>query len=487
MANAWPTPRPSSDLLDAQVAARSGDAEARRGPLPNSLDFSHVVDSLRAGATGLKHQLDTLLSGVTLAAFELAGATGAALALRSHGAVVCRACAGATAPPVGTQLDMDSGISGACLRTGVAQLCSDTASDPRVDAEASRRLGVRSLAAVPLLDQGDVVGILEIFSDRYGAFSQSHIALLQHLAEIVVAGRSPLAEADVLLPAVPDSTEVAVPDRPPTPTVAAPFAEEAAAGTSSQLNLVRWTPRRMRAALAVLAVLISVSWFALRRSSSPTSPALLVKAGAAAPTASSATREDGSSGVGRNGVTSQGVAPAQQKPAAGLSASASEVVMQAADRVSSHHNALQVVATTKSTAHSTGPSNGQEDVTPPEVSQLTSPLGSAAALPSIVSSSAQLPLQRLEVSQGVTGGTLLHQVAPVYPKAAKFQRIEGPVTLQAIVNEDGSVQDVKVVSGEPLLAHAAQQAVAQWRYSPYLLNGKPVSMRAEITVQFKLP
>jgi TonB family protein len=483
MANAWPTPRPASDHLDAEAAVRNGNADARRGvPTPNSLDFCHVVDSLRASATGLQQELDTLLSGVTLAAFELAGATGAALALRTHGAVVCRARAGETAPPVGTQLDMDSGISGACLRTGVAQLCSDTASDPRVDAEASRRLGVRSLAAVPLLDQGEVVGILEIFSDRSGAFSQSHIALLQHLAEIAVAGRNPLAETDVRLPA-PASVEAAAPAVDHTPTFAAPLADEGAAEASSPGTIVHWTPRRLRVALAVLAVLISVGWFAFRRSSLSTSPALLAKAGAAAPASSSAAREDGTPVAETNGLAGQSFGSTRQKPAAGLNAT-TDAVVQAADRAPFRRNALQVVPPSRSSAQSTGASNSQEDVTPPEVSQLSGP----DALPSsIVSSSVPFPLKKLEVSQGVTGGTLLHQVAPVYPKAAALQRIEGPVTLQAMVNEDGSVQDVKVVSGEPLLAHAAQQAIAKWRYSPYLLNGKPVSMRTEITVRFKLP
>jgi TonB family protein len=486
MANAWPTPRLSSDHLDTAAAARNESAEASGGPIPNSLDFSHLVDSLRASATGLQHELDTLLAGVTLAAFELAGATGAALALRTHGAVVCRSRAGATAPPVGTQLDMDSGISGACLRTGVAQLCSDTASDPRVDAEASRKLGVRSLAAVPLLDQSEVVGILEIFSDRSGAFSQSHIALLQHLADIAVAGRNPLAERDIRLPEIPASIEVAAPANYPAPTFAAPFADVAAIEPSSSGTIVRWTPRRVRVALAVLAVLISVGWLAFRRSSSPTSPAILTKAGAAVSAAGSARPGDGTPGAEKNGLAAQSFAPSSQKPAAGLTAAANEVLVPAADRAPLRRNAIQVVAPTKSTAPSTGAASAPEDVTPPEVSQLTSPQGDAA-LPLSIVSSVQLPLKRLEVSQGVTGGTLVHQVAPVYPKAAKVQRIEGPVTLQAIVNEDGSVQNVNVVSGDPLLAHAAQQAVAQWRYSPYLLNGKPVSMRAEITVQFKLP
>lgn len=486
MANAWPTPRPSSDPLDVEVAARNADGNTRNGPIPNSLDLLHVVDSLRASATDVRHDLETLLSGVTLAAFELAGATGVALALRTQGAVVCRARAGETAPPVGTQLDADSGISGACLRTGVPQLCSDTASDTRVDAEASRRLGVRSLAAVPLLDQGDVVGILEIFSDRPAAFTQSHVALLQHLAEIAVSGRNPLAESDAGMPAAPSQLELTETAVYPSPTFAAPWIDESAAGSSVPVTTTRWTGVRTGSAIAVLAVLIAIGWFAFSRGQSSTSSAHLAKAGTAAPGFSSSTSESLNSGAANADPAGQNFAPSRQKPAAGLNVAANDIVVPASSTTPLRRTAVIVVTPSKLAAGS-GSANRQEEVAPPEVSQLADSSSGAASLPpAIVSSSAQLPLQKLDVSQGVTGGTLVYRVAPVYPKLAAARQIEGPVTLQGIVKEDGSIHDLKVLGGDPVLAQAALQAVGRWRYAPYLLNGNPVSMRTEITVQFKL-
>jgi TonB family protein len=91
------------------------------------------------------------------------------------------------------------------------------------------------------------------------------------------------------------------------------------------------------------------------------------------------------------------------------------------------------------------------------------------------------------ISQGVTAGVLEHQVAPIYPRQALPLRIEGPVVLDATVSENGLLENVKVVSGHAVLAQAAIEAVRQWRYRPYLLNGKPVRMQTKITVNFKMP
>jgi TonB family protein len=105
----------------------------------------------------------------------------------------------------------------------------------------------------------------------------------------------------------------------------------------------------------------------------------------------------------------------------------------------------------------------------------------------LLSVPASLPKLGPPISQGVTAGTLEHQVTPTYPRQALPLRIEGPVVLDATVSENGLLENVKVVSGHALLAQAAIEAVRQWRYRPYLLNGKPVRMQTKITVNFKMP
>ena len=116
-------------------------------------------------------------------------------------------------------------------------------------------------------------------------------------------------------------------------------------------------------------------------------------------------------------------------------------------------------------------------------------------LPGVVSSAkvdvpklaaAPPPPQRIQVSQGVTQGLLVRQVKPQYPPMARETRVEGDVLLSAVINKDGVVSDVRAISGPALLIPPALQAVRQWRYKPYLLNGQPVEVETQIKVQFRL-
>ena len=96
------------------------------------------------------------------------------------------------------------------------------------------------------------------------------------------------------------------------------------------------------------------------------------------------------------------------------------------------------------------------------------------------------PAKRVRVSEGIVGGSLLHKVTPSYPQSARQGHISGSVVLQAVIGKDGGVQNLQVVQGDPVLASAAIDAVKQWRYKPYLLNGQPVEVETIITVNFNL-
>jgi protein TonB len=95
-------------------------------------------------------------------------------------------------------------------------------------------------------------------------------------------------------------------------------------------------------------------------------------------------------------------------------------------------------------------------------------------------------VQRVRVSQGVTKGLLIYRVEPAYPPLAKQARIQGVVVMTAIIDKGGNVQNLQVVSGHPLLAPAAIEAVKQWRYKPFLLNGQPVEVETTVTVNFRV-
>jgi protein TonB len=90
------------------------------------------------------------------------------------------------------------------------------------------------------------------------------------------------------------------------------------------------------------------------------------------------------------------------------------------------------------------------------------------------------------VSSGVMQGLLIRQVVPVYSAIAKAARIEGTVILQATISKTGTIENLHVVSGPAMLTQSAMDAVAQWRYRPYLLNGQPVEVETTVNVVFKL-
>ena len=96
------------------------------------------------------------------------------------------------------------------------------------------------------------------------------------------------------------------------------------------------------------------------------------------------------------------------------------------------------------------------------------------------------PGARVRVAQGVSAGLLVTRVDPVYPPLARQSRIQGNVVLKAVINQIGDVVSLQLVSGHPMLAPAAIEAVKQWKYKPYLLNGKAVNVETEIIVNFAL-
>lgn len=96
------------------------------------------------------------------------------------------------------------------------------------------------------------------------------------------------------------------------------------------------------------------------------------------------------------------------------------------------------------------------------------------------------PPQKVRISSGVASGNLVNKVQPQYPMIAKQARITGAVVLQATISKNGAIENLKVVSGHPMLINAAMDAVRQWKYKPYLLNGEPVEVETQVTVNFTM-
>jgi periplasmic protein TonB len=322
-------------------------------------------------------------------------------------------------------------------------------------------------------------GIIEAFASQARAFAHEQIKSLEDLGEIAEAALRPESRATISTPA-PAGNPVGPPE-----ILAASTArpERTSAALIKDAVPERKRPSWILAApvaLVVMALASAAVWWTGHGS---------VGESASQSTAQTHTAPD------TPNVAGAVVLPFKPSPTAGREkpdwSRTNGVVRNAAS--------IQPVEDPEGTRGLSAPKN----IILPAASQ-QSPLRSLAAipaveLPSVVAATAgnseplrdivsAPPLPRLEItiSQGVKEANLIHQVAPVYPPGALSRRLEGAVHLEASIAEDGTIGTVKVLSGQPLLAAAAATAVQQWRYTPCLLNGKPISVQKKITVDFKL-
>jgi len=113
-------------------------------------------------------------------------------------------------------------------------------------------------------------------------------------------------------------------------------------------------------------------------------------------------------------------------------------------------------------------------------------LGSLGGARPIMPATAPAPVVApLRVSH-MNEGNLTHKVQPAYPPLARSARIQGVVELQAVIGKQGAIENLRVLTGHPMLVAAAVDAVRQWRYRPYILNNEPVEVETQITVNFSL-
>jgi TonB family protein len=188
----------------------------------------------------------------------------------------------------------------------------------------------------------------------------------------------------------------------------------------------------------------------------------------------------------------QPVAP-KAKKAAASTAPATKPDASASDAakadVSKTAAAPLVVKSGKVSATAAAKSQAPADTPAPSALTIAVP-GSSAPPLNLVGGNAAAPkpvLEKLSISQGVSQGLLIKKVSPVYPKSALTMRMEGSVQLLATISKTGEISSVKVISGDQQLTKAASDAVKQWKYKPYLLNGEPVEIQTQVTINFRLP
>ncbi|HEY7098723.1 MAG TPA: energy transducer TonB [Terriglobales bacterium] len=113
---------------------------------------------------------------------------------------------------------------------------------------------------------------------------------------------------------------------------------------------------------------------------------------------------------------------------------------------------------------------------------LRSIAGGSGAVPSLPPPTVTPPRRVSRIMEG----NLIHRVQPDYPAIARSARVQGEVILAAVISKDGAIENLRVVRGHPLLVKAALTAVQQWRYRPYVLNGEPIEVETQVTVNFVL-
>jgi putative methionine-R-sulfoxide reductase with GAF domain len=245
-------------------------------------DYTSILAALAAvkrEAESLGSDLDHTLQLIAGRAQTFTRATGAAIALTAGPEMICRASAGHDAPGLGARLTIGAGFSGECVRSGQLRRCEDAETDPLVDRESCRALGIRSMIAVPIRWNEAVIGLLEVFSPEPNAFPPNDDLVLKRLSEIVSTAvhRAGAPSAGTTIEtSEPETTEASLP-KPTSPqrvetTAVKPqpvsrsatsvlVDDEFPVETTADLPLPHFSRARKLLLLAVAAtVLVALSW-----------------------------------------------------------------------------------------------------------------------------------------------------------------------------------------------------------------------------------
>jgi len=514
-----PGPDPSLPLRSATGVLRTSADDAAF-----ETDFADLAARFAAQSGGglspalsAELALEIVLNEVVEQACLATGATGAAIVLQRDGEMVCRASSGSTAPELGARLDSSSGISGECIRTRQTQHCDDVLADLRVDLDASQRLGVRSVMVMPLLRGEELVGVFELFSSLPRAFGERDERTQQALAGRILnnlnlsnrALSSPppagSASAKQIAISAPESARPRYETLLPTEAAisasrifrqsddeSAPISN----GSISEVSAGRgldFTTAVLAAAVIVCVALLGLllgrhvgaqGALRARQSAVPaggpshakqTTSSVAPEAAPIAPSTASA-------------ASSSGRADRAEIPAGSLLVyeNGREVFRQTPVQRDAVPTALNPnasgIATKVDAAHPATPLLGR---------RRGSGVGEMQLAASLTRDQSQNQSQE-QLTAGVETSVadendVLNRVEPEYPDDARQQKIQGPVVLDVRITPAGRVQEMTLVTGQPLLVQAAKDAVQQWRFKPHSVNGRAAAMRTRVTLNFRLP
>ncbi len=268
-------------------------------------DYTSILTALAAvkrEVDALGSDLDGALQLLAQRAQTFTRATGSAIALTEGSSMICRASAGQDAPGLGARFSSGSGFSGECVRTGQLLRCEDSETDPVVDRESCRQLGIRSMVAVPIRWDDAVIGILEVFSPEPYAFNTNDPLALKRLAGIVSTAVHRAGAPEAILDehdsweqgSLENSSPEQASAKAVSPAVATSVDDEFPVETPADLPLPHFSrSSKILLAAAAATVLFAVSWlipprdfanFIRRTSASASQPAAKVPLSPPAPT-----------------------------------------------------------------------------------------------------------------------------------------------------------------------------------------------------------
>jgi protein TonB len=416
--------------------------------------------------------LDLVLNELVVRAAEATHASAAALALACGDEMVCRAATGHLAPDLGAPLNTRDGLSGACLQTRQPQLSVDTEFDPRVDSAISRRLGIRSILIVPVFDSNDTnaqfAGVLEVYSHAPAAFSHTDQKLLEGFAEECARVRHAASElsqrkaaAALVTPEFIESEFIAAGSLP-----------------ARRRPYEGWT--LVLGSLAILAT-IAVSLLIGSRVGWLRPPQTATSSQISQPISASSMPEEPMKIAAATKSTAKRLTAKRSAPAAPAKSTAAA---SAEDELVVYEKG-KVIFRMKTAP--TKPDRAKNHQAEPDSTKQDRDAIVEASSTNKIAMTKIAPAQSAWLSPTQAETRLLSRTEPQYPAEAVAAHRAGNVVLEIQVAEDGSVSSIRTLSGDPLLAAAATEAVRNWRYQPYRLHDRPAQFQTDVTLSFSLP
>src|SRR5439155_15794851 len=218
-------------------------------------DYTSLLSTLSAvkrEVQAIGPNLDASLQLIAERALTLTRATSVAIALSQGNEMLCVARDGTVAPALGTRIQVGSGFSGECVRTGTLLCCDDSEIDTRVDRESCRGLGIRSIVAMPIRIGDAVMGLLELFSPSANAFTARDNTVLRHLAEAVLLALNRAARVSAEMGKALKASVASVAH----PTAASPESDSPEKSTSTSKRILLTAV----AATLILAIWVVSPW-----------------------------------------------------------------------------------------------------------------------------------------------------------------------------------------------------------------------------------